>query len=105
MSQDINTKEIYDCEGCRDLNSKLEVAMEEIRLRDKAEKALQQQLKEAQGKRGKVVSVEEMRAFAAQGFCTKRNSYKLVDVALIEDVVTAIHKAVYGSERRVKNEH
>jgi hypothetical protein len=86
-------EEKADCEGCRDLNSKLEVAMEEIRLRDKAEKALQNQLTEAQGKRGKVVSVEEIAGIIDSIPASDEYGFTEEDLVV---VATAIFKAVYG---------
>jgi DNA-directed RNA polymerase subunit RPC12/RpoP len=152
MSQDINTKEIYDCEGCREkdrilsamkkcwcvdcgatlisrvdyppqecpycranrlmkLNKELQnqIASLQQQLTETNELCearlkniiiLKKQLTEAQGKRGKVVSVEEIANLIMFGFnsqpwslvSTFENSGEVVNIA------TAIHKALYGSE-------
>ena len=44
----------------------------------------------------KKMTLEEMRGISAQGYCTDRNSKKELDSDLLEDIVTAIYKEVYG---------
>ena len=46
----------------------------------------------------KAVSVKNLRQASAQGYCTERNSHKVVDPDLLEDICSAIHSAIVGGE-------
>ena len=43
-------------------------------------------------------SLEELLQISAQAYCTKRNSNKIVDPNLLEDIARAIHDQLMGEE-------
>jgi predicted RNase H-like nuclease (RuvC/YqgF family) len=121
MSQDINTKEIYDCEGCRDWEGKFSRTFNQLLKKDREigalklkvdnlvksvidEKeplykeiaSLQQQLTEAQGKSGKVVSVGEMAKVVWKYLEQTEMGKKMNGMVDCIELATAIFKALYG---------
>jgi hypothetical protein len=97
-----NKRVSADCEGCRQLKEELKATREASWEVQRQNRELKEQLTEAQGKRGKVVSVEEIANLIMFGFnsqpwslvSTFENSGEVVNIA------TAIFKAVYGEGER-----
>jgi hypothetical protein len=131
---DGNLVEKADCEGCRDWKERFEVLKEskefwensagewkeaynraDLRIdilkevTDQEIASLQNQLTEAQGKRGKVVSVEEISRILSIEIQKKGRNIVIGSLSgwsfipeeqkkFFDDVATAIHKVVYGEE-------
>jgi len=49
--------------------------------------------------KGRVLSVEEIRSISAQAYCTDRNSKKVLDPDLLEDIAQAIHDEMAKGEK------